>query len=85
MHARCTRSTKAKGASMGQHNASDAVQEKLQEREVLLAFHDDICVVTPNPTRVGPIYAVLQEHLHAHANIRGVEPWCDETSSLRRA
>ena len=56
--------------AVGQHSALDAVQEELQEREVLLAFHDDIHVVTPDPTRVGPIYAVLQELLYAHARIR---------------
>ena len=56
--------------AVGQHSALDAVQEELQEREVLLAFHDDIYVVTPDPARVGPIYAVFQEHLHAYARIR---------------
>ena len=30
---------------------------------MLLAFYDDIYVVTPDPGRVGPICAVLQEHL----------------------
>ena len=73
-----------------QHSALHAVQEELQEREVLLAFHDDIHVVTPDLTRVGPICA-------ARASLRtckdqdqrgqdaGVEPWWDETSSLRCA
>ena len=56
--------------AVGQHSALDAVQEELQEREVLLAFHDDIYVVTPDPARVGPIYAVLQEHLYGYARIR---------------
>ena len=37
---------------------------------MLLAFHDDIYIVTPDPVRVGPIYAVLHEHLYARARIR---------------
>ena len=56
--------------AVGQHSTLDAVQEELLEGEVLLAFHDDIYVVTPDPARVGPIYAVLQEHLYAYARIR---------------
>ena len=56
--------------AVGQHSALDAVQEELQDGEVLMAFLDDICIVTPDPTRVGPIFATLQEHLYSFARIR---------------
>ena len=36
-----------------QNSALDAVQEEVQAREVLLAFHDDIHVVTPQGTICG--------------------------------
>ena len=55
--AECTQSAKVMGASKdiscpssllkGSTVPLDAVQEEVQEREVLLAFHDDIHVVTP--------------------------------------
>ena len=59
--------------------ALDAVHEELQEREVLLAFQDGIYVVT--------LDAVLQDHVYAGSTGQdaGVEPWWDETSSLRCA
>ena len=50
---------------------------------MLLTFHDDIYVLTPDPARVGPIYAMLQEHPYAYARIR-INGW-DDTSSLRCA
>ena len=56
--------------AVGQHSALDAVQEELQEGEVLCWRSMIIHVVTPDPTRVFPIYAVLQEHLYACARIK---------------
>ena len=75
---------------VGQHSALDAVQEELQEREVLLTFHDDIYVVTLDPARVGPsmpccksISLGLCKDQDQWRQDAGVEPWWDETSSLR--
>ena len=56
--------------AVGQHSALDAVQEELRDGEVLMAFLDDICILTLDPSRVGPIYATLQEHLYSCARIR---------------
>ena len=49
---------------VGQLNTLDAVQEEYQDREVLLASHDDIYVVTPGSCTCVS-HAVLQEYLHA--------------------
>ena len=54
---------------LGQHEALRATQEQLRDGEHLLAFLDDIYMVT-RPDRVGPVYANLQENLHVHACIR---------------
>ena len=51
--------------AVGQHSASEAIQEDLQEGDVLLAYHDDIYTV-----RVSPIHATLQDHLYSYARIR---------------
>ena len=51
--------------AIGQHSALKAIQEDLQEGEVLLAYHDDIYIVFPDEERV-----TLQNHLHSYARIR---------------
>ena len=58
---------------VGQHSTLDAVQEECQEREVLLAFHDDIYVVTPGSCTCVSHRCVLQEYLHA--NVRNRINW----------
>ena len=56
--------------AVGQHRALDAIQEDLREGEVLLAHHDDIDTVSPDPERVSPMYATLQDHLYSYVRIR---------------
>ena len=56
--------------SLGQHSALEVTQEELAEEECLLAYHDDIYVVSPVPDRVSHVYATLQRHLFSHARIR---------------
>ena len=53
-----------------QHSALEAIQEDLQEGEELLAYHDDIYTLSPDPERVSHIYATLQDHLYSYARIR---------------
>ena len=55
--------------SLGQHAALDAVKARMVEGEVLLAFLDDVYVIT-KPDRVGDVYLALQEELYRHARIR---------------
>ena len=55
--------------AVGQHSALDAIQEDLPEGEVLLAHHDDIDTVSPDPERVSPMYATLQDHLYSYVRI----------------
>ena len=55
--------------SLGQHGALQAAQEQLRPQERLMAFLDDVYMVS-QPERVGSVYAVLQEKLFAHAGIR---------------
>ena len=54
---------------LGQHEALRATQEQLRDGEHLLAFLDDIKMVT-RANRAGPVHANLQENLHVHACIR---------------
>ena len=63
--------------AVGQRGALE-VTHRDEPGELLLAFHDDVCMATP-PARVGPMYAVVQEELYVHVAIRvqkgqGVEP-----------
>ena len=55
--------------AVGQHRALEAIHSRMNPDECLMAFLDDINMVTP-PARVGPMYAVVQEELHVHASIR---------------
>ena len=55
--------------SLGQHEALQATHDQLQEGEYLFAFLDDIYLVT-SPERTGPVYAILEEALRAHACIQ---------------
>ena len=54
---------------VGQHSALQPVQHSLRPNERLLAFLDDLYVVS-KPDRVGAIYRIVQESLWAHAGIR---------------
>ena len=56
--------------SLGQHRALEAVNRSLRPGETLMAFLDDVYVVTPDPDRVGAIYTSIQEHLWVHSSIR---------------
>ena len=56
--------------SLGQHSALEAIQNSLFPSERLLSFLDDIYVVTPDPERVGPMYASLHTELWVHACVR---------------
>ena len=56
--------------SLGQHHALEAVNRSLRPGETLMAFLDDVYVVTPDPERVGVIYTSIQEHLWVHSSIR---------------
>ena len=55
--------------SLGQHAALEAVKARMVDGEVLLAFLNDVYVIT-TPERVGDVYVALQEELHQHARIR---------------
>ena len=55
--------------SLGQHAAREAVKARMVEGEVLLAFLDDVNVVT-TPERVGDVYMALQDELYRHAWIK---------------
>ena len=55
--------------SLGQHATLDAVKARMVEGEVLLAFLDDVYVIT-KPDRVGDVYLALQEELYRHARIK---------------
>ena len=55
--------------SLGQHAALEAVKARMLDGEVLLAFLDDVYVIT-TPERVGDVYVALQEELYRHARIR---------------
>ena len=55
--------------SLGQHGALESVQRSLRDSERMLAYLDDIYIVT-SPDRVGVVIASLQEQLFRHARIR---------------
>ena len=55
--------------SLGQHGALEAVQRSLRDDERMLAYLDDIYIVT-SPGRVGVVVTSLQEQLYRHARIR---------------
>ena len=56
--------------SLGQHGALVATQEELADEETLVAYLDDIWVVSPVPERVSHAYGSLQRNLFSHARIR---------------
>ena len=83
--------------SLGQHAALTAIAERLEDDERLLAFLDDLCVVT-TPRRSVAVLEVLREELWRHAKISvhhgktciwnrgGVVPdRCDELEAAARA
>ena len=49
--------------AVGQHAALD-------DEERLLAFHDDLYVVTPDPDRLQVLYGIVQRELWVHSRIR---------------
>ena len=55
--------------SLGQHGALESVQRSFRDGERMLAYLDDIYIVT-SPDRVGVVIASLQEQLFRHARIR---------------
>ena len=55
--------------ALGQHRALHSVQSHLLEDERLLAFHDDIYVVS-QPERTCELYGILARELWAHSRIR---------------
>ena len=56
--------------SLAQHSALEAIQRQFCPPERLLACHDDIYAVTPDPERVGPIHAAMQNELWVHSCVR---------------
>ena len=83
--------------ALGQHTALSAIQGSLDDEERLLAFHDDLCVVTPDPGRLQVLYGTVQRELWAHSRIRinegktqvwnsgGVRPgFCDTLERIAR-
>ena len=56
--------------SLGQHGALVATQEEFADGETLVAYLDDIWVVSPVPERVSHAYGSLQRNLFSHARIR---------------
>ena len=54
--------------SLGQHAALMAVAARLQEGERLLAFLDDLYIVT-SPDRTVEVHNILREELWRHARI----------------
>ena len=55
--------------ALGQHRALRSVQSHLSEDERLLAFHDDIYVVS-QPERTCELYGILARELWVHSRIR---------------
>ena len=55
--------------SFGQHRALEVIQAQIRRNKRLLAYLDDIYIVT-TPSRVGALYNVTQEALFRHAGIR---------------
>ena len=55
--------------TLGQHPALAAAQERLRGNELLFAYLDDVYAVC-RPDRVGAIFAILEQELQAHAEIR---------------
>ena len=53
-----------------QHSDLEAIQRKLFPSERLLAYLDDIYAITPDPERVGPIYAAMQNELWVLSCVR---------------
>ena len=54
--------------AMGQHQALQAVQDSLQPTETLMAFLDDVCVLS-NPDRISDVVGSV-EHERDHARIQ---------------
>ena len=55
--------------ALGQHRALIAIQESLRPTEKLMAFHDDVYVLT-SPERVGPVEESVELELWEHARVR---------------
>ena len=55
--------------ALGKHPALAAAQERLRGNELLFAYLDDVYAVC-RPDRVGAIFAILEQELQAHAEIR---------------
>ena len=55
--------------ALGQHQALRSVQSQLLQDERLLAFHDDIYVVS-QPERTVEIHDILREDLWDHSRIQ---------------
>ena len=55
--------------ALGQHKALVAAQAGMHQTTKLMAFHDDVYVVT-NPARVADSFAHLERSLWEHAGIR---------------
>ena len=55
--------------ALGQHSTLVAAKERMQENDVLFAYLDDEYDVC-RPDRVGAIFAILQQELQTHAEIR---------------
>ena len=56
--------------SLGQHGALEGTHEELADGENLIAYFDDIWVVSKVPDRVSHVYGSLQRNLFSHAQIR---------------
>ena len=54
--------------ALGQHRALIAIQESLRPTEKLMAFHDDVYVLSPE--RVGPVEESVELELWEQARIR---------------
>ena len=52
--------------SVGQHRALEATSRELSGSEKLLAYLDDICVITKSD-RVGDVYTAVRQNLWIHA------------------
>ena len=54
--------------SLTLHSALQAISRHLQPEEALLAYLDDLYVISA-PARTVPIFHLLETHLRAHAGI----------------
>ena len=56
--------------ALGQHAALTAVEGSLDDEERLLAFLDELYIVTLNPNRLQDVYGVVQREMWVHSRIR---------------